>query len=102
SWLKHLHRSFDETSMGRTWDVGPSAPMAEEEAAHWQPQLTRGLATNFVTLHCADLYRLNCQGCHGASGACTPPEINSIINPVRATSVTVIMERTRKTGLEMN
>jgi mono/diheme cytochrome c family protein len=102
SWLKHLHRSFDETSMGRTWDVGPSAPMAGQESAPWQPELTRGFATNFVTLHGADLYRLNCQGCHGASGAGTLPEINSVIDPVRATSVTVIMERTKKTGQEMS
>lgn len=102
SWLKHLHRSFDETSMGRTWDVGPSAPMAGQESPRWQPELTRGFATNFVTLHGADLYRLNCQGCHGASGAGTPPEINSVINPVRATSVAVIMERTKKTGQEMS
>lgn len=102
SWLKHLHRSFDETSMGRTWDAGPPAPMAGQESPHWQPELTRGFATNRVILHGSDLYRLNCQGCHGASGAGTPPEINSVINPVRATSVAVIMQRTRKTGQEMN
>jgi mono/diheme cytochrome c family protein len=102
SWLKHLHKSFDETSMGKTWDVGPSAPMTGQEAAPWQPELTRGFATNIVTLHGSDLYRLNCQGCHGASGAGTPPEINSVINPVRATSVAVIMERTKKTGQEMS
>jgi mono/diheme cytochrome c family protein len=102
SWLKHLHRSFDETSMGRTWDVGPPAPTPGQESPHWQPELTRGFATNFVTLHGSDLYRLNCQACHGASGAGIPPEINSVINPVRATSVAVIMERTKKTGQEMN
>jgi hypothetical protein len=53
------------------------------------------------SLHGWDLYRLDCQACHGASGAGTPPEINSVINPVRATSVAVIMERTKKTGQEM-
>jgi len=31
-----------------------------------------------------------------------PPEINSVINPVRATSVAVILERTKKTGQEMS
>src|SRR6266699_1111840 len=69
SWLKHLHRSFDETSMGRTWDVGPAARMPGQEPPYWQPELTPGFATNFMTLHGSDLYRLNCQGCHGASGA---------------------------------
>jgi mono/diheme cytochrome c family protein len=100
SWLSHLHRSFNETSMGKTWDVGPSAPMPWEDPSHWQPELTPGFATNIVDLHGLDLYRLNCQGCHGGSGAGAPPEINSVINPVRATSVALILERTKKTGQE--
>src|ERR1700687_646945 len=86
SCLRHLHRSFDETSMGRTWDLGPAPPMPGEESTHWKPDLTPGFATNTVTLYGSDLYRLNCQGCHGMSGAGGPPEINSVINPVRATS----------------
>lgn len=102
SWLKHLHRSFDGTSMGRTWDVGPPAPMPWEESSHWQPELTPHFAINIVDLHGSDLYRLNCQACHGGSGAGAPPEINSVINPVRATSVAVILERTKKTGQEMS
>src|SRR5712664_2866432 len=69
SWLKHLHRSFNETSMGKTWDVGPSSPMPWEESSHWQEELTPGFATDAVDLHGSDLYRLNCQGCHGGSGA---------------------------------
>jgi mono/diheme cytochrome c family protein len=32
----------------------------------------------------------------------TPPEINSVINPVRATSVAVIMARAKKTGQDMS
>jgi mono/diheme cytochrome c family protein len=87
--------------MGKPWDVGPSAPMPWEESSHWQPQLRPGFATNIVDLHGADLYRLNCQGCHGGSGTGAPPEINSVINPVRATSVAVILERAKKTGQEM-
>ena len=101
SWLRHLHRSFDETSMGRTWDLGPAPLMPGEESTHWKPDLTPGFAANTVTLYGSDLYRLNCQGCHGMSGAGAPPEINSVINPVRATSVAVIMERTKKTGQNM-
>jgi mono/diheme cytochrome c family protein len=102
SWLRHLHRAFDETSMGKTWDLGPPASMPGEESPHWQPQLTPGFATNIVTLHGSDLYRLNCQGCHGGSGTGAPPEINSVINPVRATSVAIIMARTKKTGQDMS
>jgi len=101
SWLKHLHRSFDETSMGRTWDIGPYVPIPREASSPGQTELMPGFATSAVNLHGSDLYRLNCLGCHGASGAGVPPEINSVINPVRATSVTVIMERTKKTGQDM-
>jgi mono/diheme cytochrome c family protein len=102
SWLKHLHRSFEETSMGRTWDMGPTAPIAREESSPGQTELTPGFAENTVNLRGSDLYRLNCLGCHGASGAGVPPEINSVINPVRATSVAVIMGRTKKTGQDMS
>jgi mono/diheme cytochrome c family protein len=101
SWLSHLHRPFDGTSMGKTWDMGPSAPKPGEQSHEWQAALTPGFAATAATLRGSDLYRLNCQGCHGVSGAGAPPEINSVINPVRATSVAVIMERTKKTGQDM-
>lgn len=101
SWIKRLHRPFTDTSMGRTWDLGPPPPMPGEEPPRWQLNLSPGYATQSLILHGSDLYRLNCQGCHGASGGGAPPEINSVINPVRATSVAVILERTKKTGQEM-
>jgi mono/diheme cytochrome c family protein len=102
SWLKHLRRSFNESSMGRTWDLGPAPPTPGVEAPRWQLELSRGYSTVPVTLHGSDLYRLNCQGCHGGTGGGAPPEINSVINPVRATSVAVILERTKKTGQDMS
>ena len=102
SWLNHLHRSFNDSSMGKTWELGPPPPLPGEESRSGEPELTRGFATQTATLHGSDLYRLNCQGCHGASGLGSPPEINSVINPVRATSVAVILERTKKTGQEMS
>ena len=102
SWIRHLRRSFNDTSMGRTWDLGPPPPMPGEESPRWQMELSAGYATQSVTLHGSDLYRLDCQGCHGGTGSGAPPEINSVINPVRATSVAVILERTKKTGQEMS
>ncbi len=102
SWLSHLHRPFDESSMGRTWELGPPPPMPGEEAPHWQLKLSPGFATPIVTLHGSDLYRMNCQGCHQESGLGAPPEINSVIDPVRATSVVVITARMKKAGREMN
>ena len=102
SWLKHLHRSFNETSMGKTWELGPPPASPGEETSRWRVELSPGYATQSEVLHGSDLYRMNCQGCHGAAGNGAPPEINSVINPVRATSVAVVLERTKKTGQEMS
>lgn len=102
SWINHLHRPFNDTSMGRTWELGPGPLMPGEEAPRWQLELSPGYATQSKALRGSDLYRLNCQGCHGPAGGGAPPEINSVINPVRATSVEVILERTKKTGQEMS
>jgi mono/diheme cytochrome c family protein len=102
SWLSHLHRKFDETSMGKTGRLGPPAPMTGEETTRWQLELSPGFATQTVTLHGSDLYRLNCWGCHGEAGVGAPPEINSVINPVRASSVSAIMERMKKVGMDIS
>jgi len=101
SWLDHLHRTFNDTSMGKTGRLGPVAPIEAEEAPRWQLGLSVNFAARTVTLHGSDLYRLNCRGCHGESGLGAPPEINSVINPVRATSVALIMERMKNVGMDI-
>jgi mono/diheme cytochrome c family protein len=58
--------------------------------------------TRMETLHGSDLYRLNCEGCHGEHGFGAPPEIGSLIDPVRATSVVLVTQRMKKTGMEMS
>lgn len=98
SWLNQLNRDFAETSMGKTGHLGP-APA--DETSRWQMGLSTS-ATDAVTLRGADIYRLNCQGCHGETGQGAPPEINSVINPVRATSVAMVMERMKTTGMNMS
>jgi len=100
SWLNHLNRAFEETSMGKTGHLGP-AVLPDGEASRWQLGLSPGIATE-VSLHGADLYRLNCQSCHGEAGLGAPPEINSVINPVRATSVAMVLERMKTTGMNMS
>jgi mono/diheme cytochrome c family protein len=50
------------------------------------------------TLVGRDLYRLDCRSCHGPDGRGAPPEINSILDPVRATSAASIEERQRDQG----
>ena len=100
SWLSQLNRDFAETSMGKTGHLGP-APSSADDSTRWQMGLSPR-ATDAVTLHGADLYRLNCQSCHGESGQGAPPEINSVINPVRATSVAMVLDRMKTTGMNMS
>ena len=102
SWISFLHRPFGETSMAKTWTLGPAPPRPGEEAPSWQLDLSPGYTARTITLHGSDLYRLSCRGCHGEAGHGAPPEINSIIGPVQATSVAGTMERMKKAGREMS
>lgn len=102
SWLSHLHRPFNESNMGRTGELGPPPPVPGQPAPQTQPKPAPGFTTPVVTLHGSDLFRMNCQGCHHESGRGAPPEINSVIDPVRATSVAVITDRMKKSGGEMS
>ena len=102
SWLKHLDRGFGDTSMGKTYNLGPAPPDPGKEASPWQLTLSPGFPPAVLTLHGSDLYRMTCQGCHKASGEGAPPEINSVIDPVRATSIAVITARMKAAGREMS
>jgi len=102
SWISFLHRPFGETRMAKTWTLGPAPPRPGEEAPSWQLDLSPGYTARTITLHGSDLYRLSCRGCHGEAGHGAPPEINSIIGPVQATSVAGTMERMKKAGREMS
>lgn len=101
SWLTHLNRAFDDSSMGRTGRVGP-APGAGEDMAPPLTAVSLPSPGGRVTLRGSDLYRLDCRGCHGESGLGVPPEINSVINPVRATSVELVMGRMKNAGMDPN
>ena len=102
SWLRHLHRPFSETSMGKTWDLGPPPPGPGDPPSPWRMELKSGYPAQLLTLHGSDLYRLNCRGCHGELGHGAPPEINAVTGPVQATSIAATMERMRKAGQEMS
>jgi len=98
SWLQHLHRSFDETSMGKTGRLGPPLNLEIE----YRPIRQSGLINKrYVTVQGADLYRLNCRSCHGEFGLGAPPEINSVIDPVRSSSPALVMDRMKKVGMDM-
>ncbi len=102
SWLNHLNRQLGDSSMGKTGRVGPPPPAAGDDPLRGRPDELVSCTAQTATLHGADLYRLNCQGCHGATGQGAPPEINSVIDPVRATSVPLVLERMKKVGMEMS
>lgn len=101
SWLKHIHRRFDQTSMGKSSGVyGPRAPMPSE----WPPKSSSATSgtPEKKTLSGVDLYRFKCQGCHGVFGVGAPPEIRSVIDPVRATSAKLYIERMKQVGMDVN
>jgi mono/diheme cytochrome c family protein len=98
SWLVHINRSFGDTSMGKTGRLGPGP---QDDSDLQQAQAPIFSSKDGVALHGADLYRLNCQGCHGESGLGAPPEINSVINPVRATSVSLVVTRMKDRGMDI-
>jgi len=102
SWLNHLHQRFEETSMGKTYHLGPPLARGAEEAQDWQRLLSADSIKQTAIMRGSDLYRLNCWGCHGEFGLGAPPEINSVVNPTRATSTQLIMERMKNLGMEMS
>ena len=93
SWLQHLGRPMNESSMGETGLLGPS-PVQEQGAA----QVDVSLPIGPLAITGKDLFELSCRGCHGERGEGAPPEINSMIDPVRATSIELIVERMKKVG----
>jgi len=86
SWLTHIHRPFDQTSMGKSSGVyGPKAPMPGDWPPSTAPNAAIHLTPQKKSLSGADLYRFKCRGCHGLFGIGALPEIRSVIDPVRAT-----------------
>lgn len=102
SWLNHLHRSFNETSMGKTYQLGPGVLRPGEEVGEWRLQILNDATIRTMNLRGSDLYRLNCQGCHRESGRGAPPEIGSIVDPVRATSARLVMIRMKSAGVDLS
>jgi mono/diheme cytochrome c family protein len=62
------------------------------------PAELMGLMNEKFFLTGIDLYRLNCQSCHGPFGHGSPPEINALIGPVEGTSPVLIKARMKKWG----
>jgi mono/diheme cytochrome c family protein len=96
SWLRHLGIPFIASNMGRVGLWGPPPSSASD-----QPSSREGPEGDFI-LSGADLYRLNCRSCHKPDGAGVPPEINSLIGPVQATSPVMIRMQMKQRGIELD
>jgi mono/diheme cytochrome c family protein len=121
SWLKHLGVGESETHLGQMGGSDP-VPVSHRRESTLTPEAGRERQTfttmmdrcislfrsipqeaskvfneSFV-LEGADLYRLNCQACHGPRGIGAPPEIGSLLGPVQGTSTALIMKRMKEKG----
>ena len=116
SWLRHLGLRVADTRMGEMGGTGPAPATSRREPALGGEGAFRGTMHRFLSLfnsdrakadeafHAtfeltgADLYRLNCRSCHGPDGQGTPPEISSLIDPVRAMTVAGIQQQMAAAG----
>ena len=88
-WLTKLGVNLSQTSIGR--GSGRYGPTTRPEA----PPMTALVVPSSVSLTGADLYRLNCQACHGLSGAGAPPEVKSAVDPIRGVPIDVLRKQMR-------
>lgn len=123
SWLKHLGLTVSQTQMGQVGGRGPVATASDKT-----PELATGtpagpgnlksIVKRFLSTFRAgpeqsseilnekfmaagsDLYRWNCQGCHGPDGKGSAPEINSVVGPVQGTSAALTRTRMEARGIE--
>ena len=94
SWLNQLGLRYGETTLGRnTTALGPP-PSAPPVTPAPLPQAIG----KPVVLSGADLFRLNCQACHGAEGKGSPPEIKSVLGAVQGSSLELVRRRMQQEG----
>lgn len=94
STLHHLGLSIEQSSMGWAgqWSASPTMP-----AEVVPPPASEPPGGPFV-LSGADLYRISCRSCHKPDGTGAPPEINSILSPVRAASLQFMVGEMKARG----
>jgi mono/diheme cytochrome c family protein len=95
SWVTRRGLTMLQASLGRLGALGhASAAPAATTLPSWPwPALQERW-----TLTGADLYRLDCRACHNADGSGLPPEINSVLDPIRATSAALLQKRMEERG----
>ncbi len=112
SWIKHLGLTVSKTHMGQMGgDTAPKIspgvtldPIMKRflSSLRSDPQQASKILNEEFSASGADIYRWNCQGCHGTEGKGLPPEINSILGPVQGTSEAMTRARMEARGLEVD
>ncbi len=112
SWIKHVGLSVSKTHMGQMGgDTAPKDSSGDQLKAIMQrflstvrsdPQQASRILNEEFSASGADIYRWNCQGCHGIDGKGMPPEINSVIGPVQGTSEAMTRARMEARGLDVD
>jgi len=100
SWLKHLGLSRLRTAMGQMGGAGVR-PSSVGASIWGESSVPEALDKPF-TVTGADLYRFNCQSCHNVGGIGSPPEIRSLIDPVRATSAAFVRAQMAGRGVQLD
>jgi mono/diheme cytochrome c family protein len=90
-------RAENNTGMGMGMGMGGMMGRIFSYYRLDQNEVARLMNEKFL-LSGSDLYRLNCQSCHGPEGLGKPPEINSLIGPAQGTSQKFIEKRAEKMG----
>ena len=100
SWLALQGLELKDTAMCWTGALGPG--IADDQPPTEMPPLTIHLDApppgHSFTMTGKDLYRLNCQSCHGSKGEGSPPEINSLLGPVQGASLEMTLQRLKASG----
>ena len=94
SWLNHLQLGSGSSSLGRGANRYGPAPDAHA-VPHTPESFVAGQA---VELSGADIYRLNCQACHREEGTGAPPEIKSVLDLVRGSSLELVRKQLSAEG----
>ena len=120
SWLHRLGLSLSQTHMGQMGGTGTfTAASRQDGGLEARGRAHSGMGRVLLSSHSAvgepadvldksftvtgkDLYRLNCQSCHGPSGKGYPPEINSLIGPVQGASEAMIQRHMKERGTEIS
>lgn len=92
---------MERSAMGRAGRSAPENPDVTFRPASELVRLERPeppALTEEIVLTGADLYRLSCRSCHTAAGTGSPPEIRSLIDPVRATSAELTLRQMEARG----